>query len=85
MKNSDGNNGTLQITFAMAKRNTGYYPALNGDFEYFMRPFNVNYNIYTNGILPDESQTNTWGKLAHCASSNAGVPPLYFIKNVMIN
>jgi hypothetical protein len=53
MKLADGSKGMLQVTFAMIKREEGYYP-LGGDFEYVMMPNDGSndYEVNPNGMLP---------------------------------
>ncbi len=85
MENSDGSIRTLQITFAMKKRNAGYYP-LHGGLKYFTTPFDTNDNeTYLNEFLPDESQTKLRGKLANCALYLKIAPSIYFSEKVMLN
>lgn len=72
IKNADGSKGDLLVTFAMAKRESGYYTS-GGDWEYVMMP-NDGSNDYTanpNGTLPAESATEMRGQLANCASCHA--------------
>jgi len=72
MKNADGSRGPLLATFAMAKRESGYYPA-GGDWEYVMMPNDGtnDYNANPNGALPPVSATNMRGQLAACAACHA--------------
>ena len=72
MKNADGSKGELLVTFAMAKREAGYFPD-GGDWEYVMMP-NDGSNDYSenpNGMLPDASATDMRGQLASCAGCHA--------------
>jgi cytochrome c553 len=72
VKNADGSKGELLVTFAMAKRESGYFPE-GGDWEYVMMP-NDGTNDYgenPNGMLPDASNTNMRGQLGNCAGCHA--------------
>jgi Cytochrome P460 len=72
LKNDDGSKGPLLMTFAMAKRESGYYPN-GGDWEYVMMPNDGtnDYNVNPNGMLPQVSATDMRGQLATCASCHA--------------
>jgi hypothetical protein len=73
MKNADGSKGPLQVTFAMIKREEGYYPD-GGDFEYVMMPYDASndYETNPNGLLPEVGSAMR-GQLANCASCHAKV------------
>ncbi|MBT3802656.1 MAG: hypothetical protein HOG05_16025 [Bacteroidetes bacterium] len=76
-----GMKSDLQVTFAMIKRESGYF-ADGGDWEYVMMPFDasVDYTMNPNGLLPDTTSTMR-GKLANCASCHAsGGTDYIFIK-----
>lgn len=68
--NSDGSKGNLMVTFAMFKREAGYY-AEGGDWEYVMMPYDENndYDANPNGMLPSEGEMR--GKLASCAGCHS--------------
>ena len=72
MKHADGSKGALQVTFAMIKREPGYFPT-GGDFEYVMMPNDGSndYEAHPNGMLPPESATEMRGQLGNCASCHA--------------
>lgn len=72
LTNPDGSKGDLAVTFAMIKREAGYYTD-GGDWEYVMMPFdaNVDYTTMKNGMLPDQSATTMRGQLNMCASCHA--------------
>ena len=80
MKKPDGSKGDLQVTFAMIKREEGYYPD-GGDFEYVLMPNDGtnDYETNPNGILPDESSPMR-GKLANCASCHSKVEGFSFVR-----
>lgn len=83
MRNADGSRGPLQVTFAMIKREEGYFPA-GGDFEYVMMP-NDGSNDYTvnpNGTLPPEGATEMRGQLANCASCHEKTPEFIFARSL---
>jgi hypothetical protein len=71
IKNVDGSKGALQVTFAMIKREPGYYPE-GGDWEYVMMPNDGtnDYEMHPNGTLPAEGSENR-GKLPNCAGCHA--------------
>ncbi|MBL6964079.1 MAG: hypothetical protein ISR55_09650 [Bacteroidetes bacterium] len=78
---SSGVRTNLNVTFAMIKREAGYF-ADGGDWEYVMMPFDagVNYTTFPNGVLPDTSSAMR-GKLANCAACHAAAGTDYiFIK-----
>jgi len=81
MKNPDGSKGMMQVTFAMAKRESGYNPA-GGDFEYVMMPNDGSndYGMNPMGMLPDESNTAVRGKLGTCAGCHAKVTSFIFVR-----
>ncbi len=81
MKHADGSRGPLQVTFAMIKREEGYYPA-GGDFEYVMMPNDGSndYIVNPNGTLPPESATEMRGQLANCASCHEKAPQFVFAR-----
>lgn len=72
MMNPDGSKGKLQVTFAMIKRESGYY-ADGGDWEYVMMPYDdaVDYNAMSNGMLPTTIDDQMRGKLGMCAGCHA--------------
>jgi hypothetical protein len=72
IRNADSTKGSLQVTFAMIKRESGY-DTPNKDWEYVMMPFDAsnNYNTNPNGILPDISNTQKRGKIAMCIGCHA--------------
>lgn len=72
VKNADGSKGDLLVTFAMAKRESGYY-AEGGDWEYVVMPNDGSndYSVNPNGLLPPTSETNMRGQLASCAGCHA--------------
>ena len=80
MKHADGSKGALQVTFAMIKREDGYYP-LGGDFEYVMMPNDGSndYDVNPNGMLPDEG-SEMRGQLANCASCHAKTSEYLFVR-----
>ncbi len=84
MKHADGSKGALQVTFAMIKREEGYYP-VGGDFEYVMMPFNADndYGTNPNGMLPDEG-SEMRGQLANCASCHAKVDEYLFVRGGIV-
>lgn len=67
IRNADGSYGDLQVTFAMIKREPGYFTA-GGDFEYVMMPNDGSNDYNTNpmGMLPPEG-SQMRGQLANCA------------------
>ena len=71
VKNADGSKGDLLVTFAMAKRESGYY-ASGGDWEYVMMPNegSNDYGTNPNGTLPSGT-SEMRGQLANCASCHA--------------
>ncbi len=71
MKNADGSKGALQVTFAMIKREPGYFID-GGDWEYVMMPNDGSndYDMHPNGMLPDEG-SDMRGQMANCASCHA--------------
>lgn len=80
VKNADGSKGDLLVTFAMAKREAGYFTD-GGDWEYVMMPndgFN-DYNANPNGTLPSISAIEMRGQLVSCAGchSKAGSDYLF--------
>lgn len=82
LKNEDGSNGNLAVTFAMIKHEAGYYPD-GGDWEYVLMPNDGsnNYDENPNGKLPPESATSMRGELANCASCHsAGGDNYLFVK-----
>jgi hypothetical protein len=72
LKNADGSKGDLLVTFAMAKREAGYYPD-GGDWEYVMMPNDGtnDYNDNPNGALPPASASDMRGQLANCAGCHS--------------
>ncbi len=68
-RNSDGSNGDLQATFAMVKRESGYW-AEGGDWEYFKMPLNAStdYSAEPNGNLAGAEAS---GKLEGCKGCHA--------------
>ncbi len=75
VKNADGSKGDLLVTFAMAKRESGYFTE-GGDWEYVMMP-NDGSNDYSqnpNGMLPPTSATDMRGQLGTCAGCHAKAP-----------
>ena len=68
----NGNQSDLQVTFAMVKREDGYYTD-GGDWEYSMMPFDasVDYNSNPNGMLPTSVDDQSRGKLGMCAGCHA--------------
>ncbi len=72
MKNADGSKGDLIVTFAMAKRESGYFPD-GGDWEFVMMPNDGSndYETNPNGMLPDASQTEMRGQLGMCAGCHS--------------
>ena len=83
MRHADGSKGSLQVTFAMIKREEGYYPA-GGDFEYVMMPNDGSndYSTNPNGMLPPESATEMRGQLAMCASCHEKTPSFVFARDI---
>lgn len=82
MKNADGSKGALLVTFAMAKRETGYYTD-GGDWEYVMMP-NDGTNDYVtnpNGTLPSTSATDMRGQLASCAGCHSKASTDFIFSN----
>ena len=81
MKKPDGSKGMMQVTFAMAKRESGYNPA-GGDFEYVMMPNDGSndYAINPMGMLPDVSNTDMRGKLGTCAGCHAKTSSYIFVR-----
>lgn len=71
VKNANGSKGDLLVTFAMAKRESGYYAA-GGDWEYVMMPNDGtnNYTANPNGTLPPTT-SEMRGQLANCAGCHA--------------
>lgn len=65
MKDMDGNKGSLLVTFAMFKRESGYDDA-NQNWEYVQMPYSadVNYDSYPNGMLSADNAVR--GKLTGC-------------------
>jgi len=78
---TDGSKGMLQVTFAMAKREAGYYPE-GGDWEYVMMPNNTgnDFNTQPNGALPDASNTDMRGKLAMCVACHTAQSDFLFVR-----
>ena len=83
MKNADGSKGNLLVTFAMIKREEGYY-AEGGDFEYVMMPNDGSndYTINPNGMLPEEG-SEMRGRL-QCAGCHSAVPGYSFIRGASL-
>jgi len=80
---ADGTKGPLLVTFAMIKRETGYFPD-GGDFEFVMMPNDGSndYEANPNGMLPPVSNTDMRGKLADCASCHAYASKYVFSRSV---
>ena len=80
MKNADGSKGALQVTFAMIKREPGYY-AEGGNFEYVMMPNDGtnDYEVNPNGMLPADG-SEMRGMLANCASCHAKTSEYLFVR-----
>ncbi len=68
-RNTDGSNSDLLATFAMVKREAGYW-AEGGDWEYFRMPFNAStdYSAQPNGSLAGADAS---GKLEGCKGCHA--------------
>lgn len=69
----DGNaSDKLYVSFAMVKREAGYYPD-GGDWEYSVMPNDgsTDYTAHPNGMLP-AAETAMRGKLTDCASCHSG-------------
>lgn len=79
-RNADGSNGDLQATFAMIKREAGFW-AEGGDWEYFKMPFNAStdYSTQPNGNLAGAEAS---GKLDGCKGchANASGSDFLFVK-----
>ena len=72
MNDADGNKtDNLQVSFAMVKREAGYY-AGGGDWEYIMLPYDAtnDYGAHPYGILP-AAESDMRGKLASCAGCHS--------------
>lgn len=71
-KDENGNKAERRVTFAMIKREAGYFPE-GGDWEYVMMPNDgsANYSVNPNGILPGEEDNMTRGKLTMCSSCHS--------------
>lgn len=67
-KNVGGVPDSLKATFAMVKREAGYWPE-GGDWEYIMTPYNamINYTSMPNGMLPATADNMMRGKIMMCA------------------
>lgn len=81
LKNGDDSKGDLLVTFAMIKREEGYWSA-GGDWEYIKMGYDGtnDYNTNPNGILPDESMTEIRGQLVNCAGCHSAVPGYSFVR-----
>lgn len=82
MKNEDSSKGDLQVTFAMIKREPGYFPE-GGDWEYVMMPNDGSndYEMHPNGMLPDES-SEMRGKNTNCAQCHSQAGSSFsFVRN----
>lgn len=79
-RNADGSNGDLLATFAMIKREAGYW-AEGGDWEYFKMPFSAStdYSAQPNGNLAGAEAS---GKLDGCKGchTNASGGDYLFVK-----
>lgn len=79
-RNTDGSNGDLLATFAMVKREAGFW-AEGGDWEYFKMPFNAStdYSAQPNGNLAGAEAS---GKLDGCKGCHTNAPGgnLLFVK-----
>lgn len=71
-KNPDGTKSDLFVSFAMVKRESGYYSD-GGDWEYIKMPNDgsVDYNVHPFGMLPADGAI-TRGQLASCMGCHAG-------------
>lgn len=71
-RNTDGSNGDLLATFAMVKREAGFW-AEGGDWEYFKMPFNAStdYSAEPNGNLAGAEAS---GKLDGCKGCHTNAP-----------
>jgi hypothetical protein len=73
MKNPNGSQGMLEVTFAMVRHETGYWSA-GGDYEYIEMPNmgTTNYTANPNGVLPTDPMFR--GKLVACQSCHSHAP-----------
>jgi len=83
-RNADNSRGPLLMTFALIKREEGYYPE-GGDFEYVMMPYDGSndYDVNPNGMLPPESDTLTRGKLASCVACHVYASKFVFSRSAV--
>jgi len=83
VRNADGSKGPLLVTFAMIKREEGYFPS-GGDFEYVMmlNDGSNDYSINPNGMLPVTSATDMRGKLESCAGCHSKVTGYSFVRGI---
>jgi mono/diheme cytochrome c family protein len=79
LKKEDGTKGDLAVTFAMVKREAGFWPE-GGDWEYIMMPNDGSndYSAHPNGTLPPEGAASR-GMLANCQGCHAAAPGNNFL------
>lgn len=78
LRNSDGSNGDLLATFAMVKRESGFWGDGN-DWEYYMMPFNAgtDYAVEVNGNIASAANSGKLESCNACHSNGTGTNYLF--------